>query len=67
MSTGISGEGKLRYAEREQLKAYQSKGMVIVVIDQNDIDKISEGKNFINLLRKKYERIRLDLDRSFED
>ncbi len=64
--TGISGSGKLRDAEREQLKVFQSKGMVIVVINGNDIDSILEGKNFINLLRKKYERIRLDLDVSYE-
>ena len=35
--------------------------MVIVVIDQKDLDYISNGGNFINLLRQRYEKIRLDL------
>lgn len=60
--TGISGYGKSIDAEREQLKAFQNNGRVIVVIDRDDIEAIAEGKNFINLLRKKYEKIRLDLE-----
>ena len=58
---GISGAEKTLDAEREQLKVFQDRGIVIVVIDQNDLDFISEGGNFINLLRQKYEKIRLDL------
>src|SRR3990170_8960739 len=30
---GISGEGKTKDAEREQLKVFQDRGMVIVVVD----------------------------------
>jgi hypothetical protein len=58
---GISGAEKTLDAEREQLKVFQDRGMVIVVIDQNDLDFVSEGGNLINLLRHKYEKIRLDL------
>jgi len=58
---GISGSGRTRDAEREQLKVYQDRGMVIVVIDSNDISSVCEGVNFINLLRSKYEKVRLDL------
>jgi len=58
---GISGAEKTTDAEREQLKVFQDRGMVIVVIDQNDLEYVSNGGNFINLLRQRYEKIRLDL------
>jgi hypothetical protein len=35
--------------------------MVIVVIDENDLNSIANGENFINMLRCKYEKVRLDL------
>lgn len=59
--SGISGEGSTAHAEREQLKVFQDRGMVIVVIDQNDLESIAYGGHFTNLLRKKYERVRLDI------
>ena len=58
---GISGAGATRYAEREQLKVFQDRGTVIVVIDEEDLKRVADGANFINILRKKYERVRLDL------
>lgn len=58
---GISGEGETKYAEREQLKVFQDRGMVIVVVDQTDLDFVAKGGNFTTLLRSKYERVRLDL------
>lgn len=58
---GISGAKKTVYAEREQLKVFQDRGMVIVVIDEKDLEYISNSRNFINLLRQRYEKIRLDL------
>jgi hypothetical protein len=58
---GITGEGKTKDAEREQLKIFQDRGMVIVVVDQKDLKSVAKGANFINLLRRKYETIRLDL------
>ena len=51
--SGISGEGKTKYAEREIVKVFQDRGMVIVVIDKNDLVRVSEGANFINVLRIK--------------
>ena len=59
--SGISGQGKTKYAERELIKVFQDRGMVIVVIDENDLNQVANGINFINLLRMKYETIRLDL------
>jgi hypothetical protein len=58
---GISGKGKTKNAEREQLKIFQDRGMVIVIIDQDDLERVARGDNFINLLREKYQRVRLDL------
>ncbi len=58
---GISGNEKFKYAERELIKVYQDRGIIIIVIDANDIDNIIAGQNFINLLRKKYDKLRLDL------
>jgi hypothetical protein len=63
---GISGAGRTKYAEREQLKAFQDRGMVIVVVDESDLKKMADGANLIGLLRTKYEKIRLDLYASDE-
>ena len=57
---GISGAKNYRYAGREQLKVFQDRGMVIVVVDEDDLNQVSNGANFINILRTKYEEVRLD-------
>ena len=66
-ASGISGQGKTKYAERELVKVFQDRGMVIVVIDLHDMNQIADGKNLINLLRTKYETVRLDLRRSKDE
>jgi hypothetical protein len=58
---GLSGEGKTEDAEREQLKVFQDRGMVILVVDKSDLEQLAQGANFTNMLRNKYERVRLDL------
>jgi len=58
---GISGAGRTKYAERELLKIFQRGGNVIVVIDENDLNRVAKGTNFTVMLRTKYEKIRLDL------
>lgn len=58
---GISGEKGTKYAERERLKIYQDRGIVLVVIKRKDLQDVADGGNFINLLRDKYEKVRLDL------
>jgi hypothetical protein len=60
-TSGISGEGRGTYAEREQVKIYQDRGLVIVVVNKVDLRKVAEGGNFVGLLRDKYEKVRLDL------
>jgi hypothetical protein len=58
---GISGKKLSRYAASEPQKLFQNHGIVLVVIDQEDIAYVADGGNFINLLRNKYEKIRLDV------
>ncbi len=58
---GISGKNKTTNAEREQLKVYHDHGTIIAVIDMEDLKKIAKGRNLIDLLRTKYERVCLDL------
>jgi hypothetical protein len=60
-SEGISGSGRSTDAERELFKVYADRGIVIVVVDRNDLENVSEGANFFAMLRTKYEEIRLDL------
>lgn len=59
---GITGEERTRDAAREQLKLFQDRGIVIVVVNLLDIRAVIDGYNFITLLRRKYETVRLDLD-----
>lgn len=58
---GISGVGKATDAEREQIKTFQSKGVVIIVLGEADLKHLAAGENFITMLRRKYEKVRLDL------
>jgi hypothetical protein len=58
---GISGVGKATDAEREQIKTFQSKGVVIIVLGEADLMHLAAGENFITMLRRKYEKVRLDL------
>src|SRR5690606_2842720 len=59
--TGHSGSGRSVDADREILKVYQDRGIVILVIDRDDLQRVAEGANFIAMLREKYEAVRLDL------
>ena len=57
---GITGDKEVKFADVERLKVFQDRGMVILIIDKNDIENIQKGINFIVMLRSKYEDIRLD-------
>ena len=35
--------------------------MVIVVVDADDLEAVAQGENLVNILRRKYEQVRLDL------
>ncbi len=58
---GVTGSGKGTFAEREQMKVYQDRSLVIVVLDLDDFNFLANGGNFVTLLRDRYERVRLDL------
>ncbi len=58
---GITGQASTSAASREQLKLFQDRGIVIVVVTRDDIKAVIDGYNFITLLREKYETVRLDL------
>jgi hypothetical protein len=61
---GISGSGRSINAEREQLKVFQDRGIVIIVIDEQDLRGVATGDNLISLLRRRYEAVRLDTSKS---
>jgi hypothetical protein len=58
---GITGNRGTTDAAREQVKVFQQRGMVVVIVSEGDIQAVAEGANFITMLRKKYEQVRLDL------
>jgi hypothetical protein len=60
-SRGITGRDRSSDAGLEQLKVFQDRGIVVVVIDRNDLEAIASGRNLISLLRTKYEAVRLDI------
>ena len=62
-SAGISGAGMTQYAAREQLKVFQDRCVVIVVLSKADLEAVAEGANLISILRAKYEAVRFDLRR----
>jgi len=58
---GVSGEGKAEHGDRELLKVFQSRGIAILVVTLQDLEDVAKGRNFIELLRSKYEAVGLDL------
>ncbi len=60
-SSGLSGQGRSKDAEREQLKIFQDRGIIIVVITRADLESVAAGRNLISLLRERYEAVRLDV------
>jgi hypothetical protein len=58
---GVSGQGSTAFAQREQLKVFQDRGVVIVVLDRGDLESVASGVNLISLVRQRYEAVRLDL------
>jgi hypothetical protein len=60
-TASISGTGDGQFAELEQLKIFQDRGTVIVVIDRRDLDLLVGGANFVGQLTRKYEQVRLNL------
>lgn len=59
--SGISGAGASAFAAREQLKVFQDRGVVIVVLDLKDLERVNDGASLVQMLRERYEAVRLDL------
>jgi hypothetical protein len=57
---GMSGQGNVRFAERELLKIKQD-GVLILTITEADLEEVARGANFFSMLRDLYEREHLDL------
>ncbi len=62
----ISGLERTQDAAREQLKVFADRGVAIVVVSKDDIDRVASGENFLAMIRSKYERVRLDIVRPDE-
>jgi hypothetical protein len=58
---GVSGEGKAEHGDRELLKVFQNRGIAILVVSLKDLEAVARGRNFIEMLRSKYEAVGLDL------
>jgi hypothetical protein len=58
---GVSGQEGTRFAQREIVKVFQDRGIVIVVVTKEDLERVADGANFLTMLRSKYEKVRLDL------
>jgi hypothetical protein len=59
--SGISGMEKTKYAALEQIKVFQDRGMVIIVVSEDELEEVASGENFLAILRSKYEAVRLDI------
>lgn len=58
---GVSGRKRTQHGQREIVKVFQDRGIVIVVVDKDDLERVVSGANFLSMLRAKYEKVRLDL------
>jgi hypothetical protein len=59
--SGITGQNRTTDAAREQLKVFQDRGIVVVVLNLTDLEVVAAGENLISLLRNRYEAVRLDI------
>lgn len=58
---GVSGVRNTLDAHREIVKVYQDRGILIVVVDVNDLRAIAGGESFYSVIVEKFRRLRLDL------
>jgi hypothetical protein len=57
----ISGKGRLQYASLEQLKVFQDRGIVIIVLNREHLKSVGSGRSLIEILRSQYDSVRLDI------
>lgn len=56
---GLTGEKDTKNAAAEQLNIYRDRGIVMISVNKEDLTMVADGWNFINLIRQKYDDIRL--------
>lgn len=56
---GITGEQHRKEAKLEQERVYWDRGIVVVCIDGEDINDLARGGNFIRMLKRRVEDVRL--------
>jgi len=44
------------------MKVFQDRESLSLVVDESDLHAVTDGRNFISLLRSRYESVRLDLE-----
>lgn len=63
--TGITGGGRttLRHAAYVVRTTYHRDGTILLLVNDDDVDSVIDGRlAFVNLLQRRYEEIRFDLD-----
>jgi len=58
---GISGSKTDKFAAREQRNLFHDRGVVVVVLTEQDLHDVAQGKSLVSLLRARYEQVRLEL------
>lgn len=56
---GLTGEKDTKNAYAEQRNIYRDRGIVMISVNKEDLTRVADGWNFINLIRQKYDDIRL--------
>lgn len=62
----VSGWGEYKWAHQEICRLYQQHGIVILVIDIDDLRAAAKGRSFLSILRNRYEEVRHDLWKRLE-
>ena len=58
---GFTGTKAVKNAALTVLRAYHHSGRIILVLDLNDFQRVSQGESLQEVLREKYEQVRFDL------
>lgn len=56
---GVTGQFRDTHAQKEQLDLYRDSGIVMVLITEFNLQQVASGRSLINVLRFKYDQIRL--------
>ncbi len=56
---GITGQFKDENAQKEQLDLFRDSGIVMILLTEENLQHVGNGRNLINILRFKYDQIRL--------